>query len=197
MNAVWPHAPATATPTSAAYLMGRFRSQTGDLPQQLGIVTPVSELRLDVAPAQDALLVDQEIRTIGEEAVFEQYTIGAAHLALEVTEQILLHRVLRLVLLECRHRVHADREHDRAGTLERVVVFTEGAVLGGTRAGEREWEEREQHVLPPPERGQRDVGPRGGWQREIGRHGPDGQGRRGRSRQRQAPGELSTARAIQ
>jgi len=67
------------------------------------------------------------------------------------------------------------------------VVFTEGAVLGGTGAGERERKEREQHVLPSPERGQGDVGPRGGRQREIGRHGPDGQGRRGRSRQRQAP----------
>src|SRR6266853_363090 len=125
MNAVWPHAPATATPTSAAYLMGRFRSQTGDLPQQLGIVAPVSELRLDVAPAQDALLVDQEIRTIGEGAVLEQY------------------------------------------------------------------------VLPSPKRGQGDVGPRGGRQREIGRHGPDGQYRRGRSRQRQPTCGLSTARAIQ
>src|ERR1041385_6041541 len=178
-------------------LTGGLRSERRDLPQQLGVVPPGPELRLDMAPAQYSLVVDQEIRAVREEAVLEQHAVGAAHFALEVTQQILPHRVLRLVLLERWHRVHADREHDRAGALERVVVFTEGAVLGGTRAGEREWEKREQLVLPPPERGQRDVGPRGGWQREIGRHDPDGQGRRGRSRQRQAPCELSTARAIQ
>src|SRR5437016_11036296 len=148
-SAVDPHAPATATPISITCLKGGLRSERRDLPKQLGVVPPGPELRLDVAPAQDALLVDQEIRAFREEAVLEQHPVGTAHFAFEVTQQILPHRVLRLVLLERRHRVHTDREHDRAGALECVVVFTEGAVLGGARAGERERKEREQHVLPP------------------------------------------------
>ena len=145
-----------------------------DLPEQLGVVTPGCELRLDVAPAQAALLVDQEIRTLREEPILEQDPVRTADLAREVAQQILPHRVLRLVLLERRHRVDADREHDRAGALERVVVVTEGAVFGGTRARERQREEREQHVLPTPEPGQRDSRPRSGRQDKIGRHGPDG-----------------------
>src|SRR4029077_14780765 len=105
MNAVGPHAPASITQRSIACFMGRFRSERGDLPEQLDIVTPVPELRLDVAPAQDALLVDEEIGALRKEAILEQYPVGTAHLALAITEQILPHRVLGLVLLERRHRV--------------------------------------------------------------------------------------------
>src|SRR2546426_821299 len=115
-------APATTTPMSTTCFMERLRSERRDLPEQLDVVTPGPELRLDVAPAQDALLVDQEIRALGEEPILEQDPVHAAHLALEVAQQILPHRVLRLVLLERRHRIHADREHDRAGALERVMV---------------------------------------------------------------------------
>src|SRR6185437_12142063 len=130
-NAVGPHAPASTTPMTTARLMGALRSERRDLPQQLDVVTPGPEFRLDVAPAEDALLVDEEIRTLREEAILEQDPVRAAHLALEVAQQVLPHRVLRFVLLEGRHRVHADRQHDRAGALERVIVFTEGAVFGG------------------------------------------------------------------
>src|SRR5437899_7813587 len=126
---------------SIACLMGGLRSERRDLPEQLGVVTPGPELRLDVARAYDTLSVVQEIRALREEPILEQDPVCAAHLALEVAQQILSHRVLCLVLLECRHRVHADRKHDRAGALERLIVFDENAVYGCNGGREQECEE--------------------------------------------------------
>src|SRR5213595_1215570 len=94
---------------STACLMGGLRSESRDLPEQLGVVAPGPELRLDVAPAHDALSVDQEIPALREEPLLEQDPVCAARLALEVAQQILSHRVLCLVLLECRQSTRCDR----------------------------------------------------------------------------------------
>src|SRR5260370_7639155 len=109
MNTVGPPAPASITPRSTACFMGRRRSERGDLPEQLDIVTPVPELRLDVAPAQDALLVDEEIGALREEAILEQHPVGPAHVAPEVTHHILPPLVLPFLPLAPPPPAHPDR----------------------------------------------------------------------------------------
>src|SRR3989442_14426406 len=158
------------SPAPKYHLSGRgarSAAKRRDLPQQLGVVAPQAELGLRVMPAQHAPLVDQEVGAPGEEFVLEQRVVRGGHLPLEVGEEIALHPVLGLELPQRGDRIHADGEHRRVRPREVVEVLAEPAQLGGAGGREREGEERQQHVLPPPVTRQRHVRCRGGRQREI------------------------------
>src|SRR5690348_6265692 len=173
-NGVGPHAVAASTrPIAGIALMPILRLQRRNLSQQLGVLAPGPELRLDVLPAQHTVPIHQEIRALGEEPLFEQHAVGPAYVASEVAEQILAHRVLGFVFPERRHGIDAHGKHGRARALEGVVVRTEGAILGGARAREREGKKGDQHMRAAPECRKRDVSPGGGREREIGGSGAD------------------------
>src|ERR1041385_4664029 len=92
-------------------------------------------------PTDDPVAIYEEVGTVREEAVLVEDAVEVGHLALEVAEEVDLHGVLLLVLLQRVGRIDADREDDEAAGEKVVPVVTHLAQLGST--GRREPQRKE------------------------------------------------------
>ena len=139
-----------------------------DRGEEFGVRPAVARVVLDVRPADHPVGSDQEVRALGVEAVLEHHAVQTRDVPPEVAQQVDLHVVLCLVLLERVRMVDADREHRHAAPGELVVVVAHLAQLGRAGARERQRKEGEQHGFAAKRR-KRELFARRRRQREVRR----------------------------
>src|SRR5437660_1237461 len=83
----------------------------GTIDEYLLICTLKARVLLDMRPLHDAVTIDQKVRAIREESRLVEDAVAHRDLTLEVAEEVDLHAVLLLVLLERISGINADGEN--------------------------------------------------------------------------------------
>src|SRR3954469_15575346 len=98
-------------------------------------------------PPDPPLLVDQEVRPVGIEAVFVEDSVGPRNVPPEVTQQVGFHLQFVLELPQRRRSIHRYWENLDPLPRELVEVLGKACELFATGPCKREREEGQQNVL--------------------------------------------------
>jgi len=139
-----------------------------DRGEELRVIASVTRRLLDMLPPDDAIAVDEEIRAVRVEAIFEEHIVAPRDVASEIAEEVHREVVLRLVLLQRVRGIDADRQDDDTARQKLIVIVPHLAQLGRTGAREGEGEKGEQNRFAPQRR-KRQLFTRGGSECEVRR----------------------------
>src|SRR3954465_1735771 len=122
----WPVTPkarcAGVSPTDWA-LTPKTLAQQFDRRQDLGVLPPLAVIALHVGPPHLALLVDQEVRTIGVKAILIKDSVGTGDVPFEIAQKVGFHLQLVFELAERCSGIDRDRKYLHSFVGELIEVF--------------------------------------------------------------------------